>query len=226
MNRLITTTAALIAASGFAAATQAATIVYAFDGESAAATTNEFSGDGVTAGNISIANGGGGGWQIGSTEIDELDVISMKLGGTANAAFSFTLDIGSTATDLTGLSFAFDYESNNGSGADYYAGWTLAISTGSASASSGSVGPYAPGIGTETTTENLTLSGLTGLSNTSVTFTFTADNGVTDTFANGNANNRRTIFDDITLTGSVVPEPGSLALLGLGGLLIGARRRR
>lgn len=39
-------------------------------------------------------------------------------------------------------------------------------------------------------------------------------------------NNQTIEFEGWTLDGSVVPEPGSLALLGLGGLLIGTRRRR
>lgn len=40
----------------------------------------------------------------------------------------------------------------------------------------------------------------------------------------GDSNTARQRFGGVVLTG--VPEPGSLALLGLGGLLIGARRRR
>lgn len=36
----------------------------------------------------------------------------------------------------------------------------------------------------------------------------------------------QTLFDNVRLDAAPVPEPGSLALLGLGGLQIGARRRR
>ena len=43
-----------------------------------------------------------------------------------------------------------------------------------------------------------------------------------------NDNNTGTRFDDITINGSVtlIPEPGTLALLGLGGLFVAQRRRR
>jgi hypothetical protein len=214
----------LVTAALLAGSAHAAIIVYDFTGESTAATSNGFGGD-VTANAISIANGGSNGWEIGSTQIDELEVISMKLGGTADAAFALTLDIGSTPINLTGLSFAFDYESNNGSGSDYYAKWDVAISAGSSLPATGSVGPYSPGNTEIAASESLTLSGLTGLQDTSVTFTFSADNGVNTSYTNGNANNRRTIFDDITITGAVVPEP-SVALLGSLGPLMLLRRRR
>jgi hypothetical protein len=211
-------------ASLLASPANAASIVYSFTGGTAGATANGFGGD-VAANAISIINGGSNGWEIGSTQIDELDAISMKFGGTADAAFSLTLDIGSTPINLTGLSFAFDYESNNGAGADYFAKWDVAISAGSSSPATGSVGPYSPGNTVITTSEDLALSGLTDLQNNSVTFTFTADNGTNTSYTSGNANDRRTIFDDITITGAVVPEP-SAALLGSLGALTLLRRRR
>ena len=43
---------------------------------------------------------------------------------------------------------------------------------------------------------------------------------------NGNANLQLTDNGSTWTIEAVVPEPGSLALLGLGGLLVGARRRR
>lgn len=42
----------------------------------------------------------------------------------------------------------------------------------------------------------------------------------------GPTNNDRMRLASLTITGSVVPEPGSLALMGLGGLLMVQRRRR
>lgn len=206
---------------------RAASIVYAFTGQSASVTSNGLAGDGVTAQDVNIITTGSNGWQIGSTQIDELDVISMKLGGTANASFSFTIDIPSSVTiDITTIDFAFDYESNNGSGLEYYAGWDLSLSQGTPLDSSGSVGPYFPGNTEIQRPYTVPISGLASLSDTSVTFTFSADNGVNPDFSSGNANDRRTIFDDITLTASVVPEPSTAGLFGLAGLGLCLRRRR
>ncbi|MEO0475498.1 MAG: PEP-CTERM sorting domain-containing protein [Planctomycetota bacterium] len=58
-------------------------------------------------------------------------------------------------------------------------------------------------------------------------FTLTIDSTVSgDTaFSDGN-NSRVASFDAVAIDFTPIPEPGSLALLGLGGLLIGARRRR
>lgn len=202
---------------------QAATIVYAFDSQSLTATSNGLSGDGVTAGNVTL----GGGMEIGSTQIDELDVASFKLGATGNLVFTITIP--STVTiDITNIAFAFDYESNNGSGSDYYAKWDLSLSQGSASKTTGSVGPYTPGVKVITSAEDFTLNGLTGLSDTTVTFTLAGDNGVNTSYTNGNANDRRTIFDDIVITANVatpVPEP-SIALLCALGVLVIMRRKR
>ncbi|MGJ8656579.1 MAG: PEP-CTERM sorting domain-containing protein [Akkermansiaceae bacterium] len=57
---------------------------------------------------------------------------------------------------------------------------------------------------------------------------FTTDETVTwtITFTKVSGGNDRLRFDDLTVTGTVVPEPSSTALLGLGGLALIARRRR
>lgn len=80
-------------------------------------------------------------------------------------------------------------------------------------------------VGTDTGTlsssweiETYDLSSITDIDDQdAVTFRITLD-GATG----GSGNNR---FDNITVEGTVIPEPTSLALLGLGGLLIARRRR-
>lgn len=61
---------------------------------------------------------------------------------------------------------------------------------------------------------------LTLSANTTYDFTLRISEGSLS--SNGN----QAAFDNLTFNGTVVPEPGSLALLSLGGLLIGSRRRR
>ncbi len=62
---------------------------------------------------------------------------------------------------------------------------------------------------------NFDLSALNGVADASVVFTF--NGATTDT-----GNNR---IDNVTISGTAVPTPGAMALLGMGGLM-GARRRR
>ncbi|MFK7909774.1 MAG: PEP-CTERM sorting domain-containing protein [Akkermansiaceae bacterium] len=216
----LTKTSCIFAAALITGTSHAASIVYSFDSQSAAATSNDF-GNGITGNSITL----GDSMEIGSTQIDELDVASVKLGNTGSISFDVVIPNGVTV-DFTELSFAFDYESNNNSGADYYADWTLAISTGSGTASGGPVGPYASGQTVISTAASSTLSGLTGLTDTTVTFTLSADNGTDTSLTGGNANDRRTIFDDVTLTGAVVPEPSAVSLLGFGFSLLLLNRRR
>ena len=80
---------------------------------------------------------------------------------------------------------------------------------------------------------NVTLSGLTGLTDTSVTFTWTGYYATSpgDPPTGGNHSQRHAFLDDIVITGSVVPpaaipEPSTTALLGLGGLALVLRRRK
>lgn len=63
------------------------------------------------------------------------------------------------------------------------------------------------------------LSGITALQNTDKTISFRL-------YGAGGAANNQMGFDNITVNGEVIPEPGSLALLAAGGLLMLPRRRQ
>jgi MYXO-CTERM domain-containing protein len=233
----------LAAGLAIAGSANAARIVYDFTGvddnttpnTTASFSSNDF-GSGVIASNITTT----GGVLVGQSEGGQnsvglgvvMDYASLGL-GTPVGNIVFTVTIPSdTTVDLTSLAFDFDYLSTNNGGADVYQGWTLGISTGSGTPNSGSTGPIPVGNialgGAYLDEVDITLSGLTGLTDTTVTFTIGLDNGVNSSFGNGSANNRRTVVDNVTLTGEVVPvpEPASLATGLLGLTMIAARRRR
>lgn len=229
MIRKTLLTLTLAAGLALAGSANAASILYDFAGASAAASVNDF-GNGVTVSDINIINGGSGGIQIGNTDQSDPNNASMKFGGTENAKLSFTITIpAGTTVNLTQLDFNEGFDSTkNGSGADAFWKWDLALTAGSASPNTGADSQSSGRIIT-TNFPSVALSGLTGLTDTSVTFTLSMDNGTSTSYTSGNANDRRQFFDDITLTGEVVtniPEPASLATGLLGLTLIAARRRR
>lgn len=205
-----------------ASSAKAATIVYDFTGGSAAATTNDFLADGVTAGSVSTT-GSGSNTAAGTSATFER--LQRKLFDQESAIFTIMLTIGSTAIDLASLSFVDGIDSNQGTN-NTFSQWDVTISTGSANPSSVTNSLTTGSTGETFKSNVLALSGLTGLSDTTVTFTFTANYGVTSDFSgSGNNNNRFAYIDDLTFTGSVIPEP-TTALLGSLGLLFLLRRRR
>ncbi|MEM6507347.1 MAG: PEP-CTERM sorting domain-containing protein [Planctomycetota bacterium] len=215
-------------------AIEAATIQYLFEGGAAgpsnnlnvAATSNDF-GSGITASDWNVVTGDGTNRparvqptadQSPFSNHTSAFLIVEKGGATDTHTFTITIpDLGSAFVNLTNLSFDFG-EVGPDDGAPT---WTISSDLGG-----GTITPNtANGAGTgnfNTDSASLALAGsFSGLNNTSVTFTLTDAAG-----GNNNNNTWGTWIDNVTLTGEVVPEPGSLALLGLGGLLVASRRRR
>jgi hypothetical protein len=227
----------LIAILGLALTTgfaHSATIVYNFDSASAAVTSNDF-GSGVAGSDVTVAGADAvigaspdSGWNGAyDTNSAHLGLGRGPDGGPGTLVWDVAIPFGVTI-DLTTLGFDFDHRSNNGSGSVLRQDWTLSISTGSGTPTTNSNAAIAAGIGAISTPENITLSGLTGLTNETVTFTIAFDSGVNGELTGGNAVNRRTVIDNIVLTGAIaaVPEPSTTALLGLGGLALILRRRK
>ncbi|WP_435893617.1 PEP-CTERM sorting domain-containing protein [Oceaniferula spumae] len=141
-----------------------------------------------------------------------------------NPSASITVTIDNTVSvDLSTLAFTYGFDNNTGNNA-LTPQYSLSFSQGSGTNASGSLPTSTSASYIESTAVTSTLSGLTGLTNTAVTFTWTFDSAED----RNNDLDRRHFMDDITLTGTVtaIPEPSSSALLGLGMTALLLRRRR
>ena len=195
----------------------AATIVYDFDAGDGVA-SSDF-GFGVTSGVWTPdVDAGGFAFQNGRAES------GMRSDGAAPTPYpvnSFTVTIPSgTTVDLTQLTFDVGFNETFHPNTKT-PGWGLVISQGT-TADPDMAGTLPTVVAAGYTFENkvITLTGLTGLTDTTVTFDFTLTIDV------GNNNlGRANTMDNVVLTGTV-PEPSSAALLGLGGLALILRRRK
>ena len=206
-------------------------IIYDFTDNTAEATTNDFEDEGldVTAGDIQTSNTHGG-----NTGIDN-ERWERKLQDGSPTTMSFIITIPEEVTiDLTKLEFLFGMDSRQGSN-DTYGQWDLTILQDGVevenSANPNSSGPVLLE-GTSSNDyyaqdETVTLSDLTGLTDTVIEFAFEVNYGVEPDFSGGGNNNSRHAFlDDVTLT--AIPEPGTAGLLAVfaGAALLRRRRRR
>jgi len=194
-------------------------IIYDFAGNTAEATTNEFEDEGldVTAGEIQTSNTHGG-----NTGIDN-ERWERKLQDGSPTTMSFIITIPEEVTiDLTKLEFLFGMDSRQGSN-DTYGQWDLTILQDGVevenSANPNSSGPVLLE-GTSSNDyyaqdETVTLSDLTGLTDTVIEFAFEVNYGVEPDFSGGGNNNSRHAFlDDITLTGVAdIPPEGTLMII-------------
>ena len=138
---------------------------------------------------------------------------------------SFTLDGGANTLNISEVSFewgltdapGFDFDVYLLSSATGFATSNVISTSGALSAASTATNP--PGFAPFTLDVSVDTSGIAGLQGVSGPVEFRIY--VTDSITSGPGH----FIDDISVEGVAVPEPGSLALLGLGGLCLFRRRR-
>jgi hypothetical protein len=168
----------------------------------------------------------------GSASSDLWIGVNNQNWGTVGAAvssahyleFTLTADVGKTL-DLTNLTFSWQTGINNQTSILDFGYQLFASSNGGSYASVGSAGTksVSNALGTSTdwgthSSENIDINALDGAN--TVTFRLAMSNPINTT-----AGSYVQFFRDVTVNGSVVPEP-SAALLGCMGLMVLCRRRR
>ena len=229
-HRLLTTTLALFAT---AHAASAAVAEWDFDGLSVAPTKNvtiatpvenNTFGAGVTISDFTLnASDRGNAFQRDRAEQAVWD------NGPPTMAFTVTID-DTVTVDLTQLDFTYGFQDSTPAGNKLTPEYSLAFSQGSGTNASGSLPTRAAGDDAyeESTIVSSDLSGLTGLTNTSVTFTWTLtsaiDEGRNFDLQGPSDPSRAHFMDDVTLHG--VPEPSATGLIISAGVALLLFRRR
>ena len=215
MSRLPLTIAALFLGA-VPISSHAATILFDFSGGDiafganlgvgSAVTTNDFSGSGVTVSNWTAASPsreiGIAGGQVRAKKSGDIDT------------HQFTITIPDSVTiELTSISFDYGNFGPDTSPANF-----LVSSDVNGEGYTNNPATHDPG--TFSGNVVMGLSGFTGLTDRTITFIFedSAD-------GNNSSESMYTFIDNVTLTGTVIPEP-SAALLGCFGSLLLLRRRR
>lgn len=226
---ILTTVVTVAIVLTFAGVANAATIVWDFNDNDAVVDNNDLAADDVTTNNVTFSSTTGNTASIANQRAQR-DLGNSQ--GSETSTFNFTLKIGATPINLTQLNFTHGLDVNAGSVVDNYFKWDLVITTTGSETPGASQATFAEyhdngGVAPDEIDfdESVTLSGLNNLTNVDVTFAFTGHYGTAANYTGGSNTNRFIYLDDVTFTGAVVPVPGSLALLAVGGLLIASRRR-
>lgn len=203
----------------------AATIQFNFDDNDGVVDSNDF-GSGVTVSDWMITHDASGSSDfLGSSHGGPTD--GMARGGARKSAIgglfmSFTVTIdAATTVDLSNLAWDNGMDTN---GATMTPLWSLAIDNGGSATPASGFNADITAAGFFEENKATALSSLTGLNDTTVTFTF----DLTQEERQNSVTQIAHTMDNVVLTGSVsaVPEPSSTALLGLGGLALILRRRK
>jgi hypothetical protein len=156
------------------------------------------------------------------------DSVEAAVNDRAGNSISFTITIDdATIVDLTDITFDTSYYFWKNVNPDPSYGWDFYTIIGGVTNNYTSEGGYANTgsgyISTDEASGDISLTGLTGLTDTSVTFVWELEGNKNNTFDNATLG-----LDDIVLTGTVtaVPEPATLGMLAAAGLGILFLRRR
>ena len=170
----------------------AGTITYDFNDANGIVDSNTI-GSGVSAGDVILSSAGGTAFQNTRAEV------AVRV-PNPTATFTVTIPSGTTA-DFSSLSFVHGFNETSNPN-PLTPAWTLSISTGAGAPNTNSLATI-NSAGFYSQNESITLSGLTGLTDTTVTFTFTFSSAEN----RGNNLARAHTIDDLTLTGTAVVAP-------------------
>jgi hypothetical protein len=199
-----------------AVSSHAATIVYNFNdtiafgsnlGAGSPVSANDFSGDGVTVSNWTATS------PTRTIGVQGGEVRALK--SADNDTHQFTITIPSNVTlNLTSLFFNYGSRGADTSPANF-------LVTSNVGGGSFTNNPATHTAGDPVNTSvTMAMSGFTGLTNRTVTFTF-----VDSSQGNNKTESIYSYIDNVTLTGTVIPEPSAALIGGLGVLALFRRRR-
>ncbi len=229
MNTLNKTMAGLLLA-GIPMTTHAALIfgweTWASGNEAASIQNGGATGLGVETGDwressAAASNDGTFGTVAGASTSGSGALTGTNIGVTGDGSYSFTVTAGAQGLILEG--FHFDAQRKRANSPE---NWKIETIAGSITLATISSGTLTTSTGANGPSDHVDIDrSLTGLADNVLAPGESATIRVT--FSGGNPTNtdQTTFFDNVAITGTFVPEPGSLALLGLGGLMIARRRK-
>jgi hypothetical protein len=212
---------------GLAANTRETGITATFDGRGRGGAGNFWGSNDTTHGTTL-----GGAAPAGDSETDT--AIYRVSANFSGGVFTIT---NNTGFDVSLETLAFDYHNNDEVGRDYWDNLALTYESGDLAVADGTLINSVTGLSRHNSVDGIAMQGgdyadfdwsLAGLADHTLADGESATFKILATFTDTAANNARNFagVDNVGFIGTVgIPEPASLALIGLGGLLIARRRR-